>query len=456
MDIINHVSNVFSNYCNYKTINELSPVKMRNKSDGIQIKDGVLYRFLYSRIGSTKEDVVSDINDLNDTSFTRQAFDRKENNIPLEFYSLLFNEISSILNNQSTTIGLSLVAVDGVCNNNRKRNVLTNLGIFDISKNIPIDIGFYGANNRNNEVKKFKQYLLSNLDKFKTAIFVCDRLYFNYQLIEFFLEHNFKFIVRIKGSGSNLDSLTPLKKGTPNYAIINRIRSKIRVVTCKKSYLKTVIISKRKTKRDVRKIMVRTDCMLVTNLTNKREYSDAKLLEYYRERWDIEIFFKLLKNNFKFQHLDEKSDINHQKLYYCELIITFILKAIEKYYWKDKVPAKFILKRTGKQVECVESINKSNTVNNIFKQLLDKIIYGTINKKILDTFCKRHIVKIKVEKGRSFPRQSNTSFTKWHIKGYSDISKYNQLISAIENGTIGKLNKNLKVNAKNITLIENG
>lgn len=456
MDIINRVSNVFKTHCNYKTINALSSVKMRCKSEGIRLKDCILYRLLYSQIGTTKEGVVSRINHLNNTSFTRQAFDCKENNIPLAFYALLFDEISLILNNQIENIGISLTAVDGVCNNDRKRKVQTNIGFFDISKNIPIDINFYDSRDRNNEVRKLMKYVANNLDTFKSTIFVCDRIYFEYSLIDFFLDNNLRFIIRIKGPGKNIDPMCPLKKRTSKYAIIDRIRSKLRVVNCKRSYIKKVLTSKRKMKREVKNIAVRSDCMLVTNLIDKRTYSNKTLLDFYKKRWDIEIFFKLLKSNFKFQHLDEISDINYQKLYYCELIMIFILKAVEKYYWKDMIPINCITKRSGVKAECVESINKSHAIKGIFQHLVDKIIYGSITKNDLDNFCRKDVIKTKSEKGRSFPRTSITPFTKWNIKGYSDISKYSRVTNAVENGTISKLDKNLKVLAKNVKILENG
>ena len=47
-------------------------------------------------------------------------------------------------------------------------------------------------------------------------------------------------------------------------------------------------------------------------------------------RWDIEVFFKYIKNNFKFQHLNEKDQHdNYSKLYLAELIITHLAKIIQ-------------------------------------------------------------------------------------------------------------------------------
>ena len=38
---------------------------------------------------------------------------------------------------------------------------------------------------------------------------------------------------------------------------------------------------------------------LLTNLNN-RDYDDDEIKSIYKERWSVELFFKLLKYNFKF------------------------------------------------------------------------------------------------------------------------------------------------------------
>jgi len=133
---------------------------LRNISNGIQIKDVIYYRLLYSQIGTTKEGIVSKINNLNNTFHSRQAFDKKDNNISYVFYRDLFYELSKIINNNQQSKVSKLIAVgtlrskprvarvDGVCNNNTNRDVMTNLGLYNITNNIPIYIKYYGSNNR--------------------------------------------------------------------------------------------------------------------------------------------------------------------------------------------------------------------------------------------------------------------------------------------------------------------
>jgi spore germination protein GerM len=92
----------------------------------------------------------------------------------------------------------------------------------------------------------------------------------------------------------------------------------------------------------------------------------------------------------------------------------------------------------------------------MFDKILKKIVYGSLNQESLDTFCKRDIKTFSNKTGRSNPRRSNTPFTKWYVKDYSESAKYKKVINAIINNTINKLNKNLKSLAKRITIIDYG
>lgn len=78
-----------------------------------------------------------------------------------------------------------------------------------------------------------------------------------------------------------------------------------------------------KGKKDIKKydIICKNDCNLVTNIKNN--FSNNTILNTYRLRWDIEIFFKYIKYNFKFQNMKEDKVKQYKKMYLCELIITY-------------------------------------------------------------------------------------------------------------------------------------
>jgi len=135
-------------------------------------------------------------------------------------------------------------------------------------------------------------------------------------------------------------------------------------------------------------------------------------------------------------------------MYICELIITYIAKLVEKYYLE-----KYPIKKSASDTKY--EINKSNLVNGIFDHLLYNILNNNITCDKLDQFCKSYIKLVHNKNNRSYPRTSKTPFTKWYIKGYSNLTKYMKIIEAITDNKINKLNKNLKMIARKIISINN-
>lgn len=74
-----------------------------------------------------------------------------------------------------------------------------NLGLYDITNDLPIDIKCYGNKNKNKEVFVATDYIKNNINKFKDAIIVVDRAYFSYDFMDFLIKNNLKFIIRAKG-----------------------------------------------------------------------------------------------------------------------------------------------------------------------------------------------------------------------------------------------------------------
>lgn len=458
MNVIKGLVNLLNTECTYEKINEFNKKQVRNKKDGIDIKSCILYKLLYANIDKSKQKVIKYINILNKTSFKRQSYEEKENNISIDFYNHLLSKLIEFYNDMIIIPDIKLYAVDGTYNNDNERNSMMNLGIYDISNMIPVDIGYYGKENKNKEVKCFKEYIQDNMNDFINTIFVCDRAYFSYDLLDFLDSNNLKYIIRVKGNGNNLDPEMPLKKGIAKYDLINKLISKNRIIRCNGSYTKTLYIGKNKKNVKEMTITNTNNCILVTNLLDTNKYSNTTILNYYKKRWDIEVFFKFIKSNFKFQHLNEKNEIQYKKLYVCEIIITYIERIIEYYYYttQNKKDNNIIKrkKRNGTDVDCTKKINKSNLVDGIFSFLLYDLFYKNINKTYMDNFCENNILIITNEINRTCVRNSKTPFTKWYVKGYSELAKYAKIIDAILNNTVDKLNKNLKMLAKNIKIVK--
>jgi hypothetical protein len=368
----------------------------------------------------------------------------------LDELKLLFSSINYCDSNND---GLKLIAIDGMNNNDDNRNVALNMGYFDIENNVPLDLTFHGNENRNKEIKMLRDKIINEPEFFKNSLLVLDRFYFSYDLIDFLIKKNIKFIIRVKKTGDNLNPNTKLKKNIKNYSVISSIRQNVHIVNGKCILNKTYRIKNRKTNKfeniDVKE---QSDCILVTNLS--KQFSDNEILEKYKSRWSVEIFFKRIKNGFKSQHLNEKSVNRYEKLYVCELILIYIAEIIKISYLKElKINTKVKTKRNkknGKIVDCTVKINEENLMKGICNELLKYIISGKLTMEIINKFCKSYIKIIKNETDRHFERISKTPFTKWYLKGYSQMSQMTKIITAIINKTLNKLNKNLKLKAKKI------
>ena len=444
---IAHIVKIFQEECNYININKISKVQMRNKNKGIQLHTLFYYRFLYSKNNTTKQQIVSSINYTNGIHFSRQSYEKKENNIPVEIYKNILNKISKYFNDTHNNINnVKLIAIDGTYNNDDKMNEIMNLGINDVTNDVPIDIKSYGKENKNREIYSTMDYINKNMHIFKNNIIVADRGYFSYNFLQFLMKNNLKFIIRAKGQAEYLKSETVVKKSMPNAILINSIKKNIRVITYNNILEKIIYTSNSKKSMGTNLLKIKNDCVIVTNILDDQIYTNSKILELYRSRWDIEVLFKHIKSNFKFQHMKEKNKLNYNKMYIVELIIMYIAKIIEKNYEKQ-----YPTKQCKKEEKY--KINKSNLINGIFNFMINDILENKVTPAKIDQFYESFVITIKSKLDRSFPRTAKTPFKKWYIKGYSDHTKFMKIINAVTNGTINELNKNLKVIANKIISI---
>ncbi len=97
--------------------------------------------------------------------------------------------------------------------------------------------------------------------------------------------------------------------------------------------------------------------------------------------------------------------------------------------------------------------NKSLALNGI-KQIVPHIIKTNLTINMLLNCIGAYSKKVKCEKDKSNKRISKRPFSKWYIKYYSDLYKYAKIIDCIENDKIDTLNKNLKLEAQNIKILQ--
>ena len=439
----------------------------------LTIRDALLFRFKYSQNNVTKDQVAADINMIREINCDSTVYSKKENNIKLSFYESLFGKVKDLYMKdfpkknyfihetlKSEIVNdYKLIAVDGTYTNTNmamkgKLDTSLTMGYFDVNNSVPLCLDFKG-NNQNKEIESLYDYLQKTKIEDKT-IFIGDRGYFKYDLFKFINDMNAKYVIRIKDNNT-LKKKDKKKNNNHNDNIKEYLNDNARLVEVEYEYKKKVITKNNKTEH----IMAKSKCILITNLVDKKLYSDECIMNIYRRRWDVEVFFKILKQNYNFANPKEKNPIAYAKLYYVEMIISYIIKMMKNIkmisYVKNHeiTKRKHIKKKNGKIVNCRINFNTSTTVSGIYKHLINHIINSSLTFELVNNFIKNYIKNIKYETDRNFERVSKTPFTKWYVKSYHEIYKYDKIITAIKTNDFSKLNKNLKVLANNITIIKN-
>lgn len=187
-------------------------IKTRNRN--INFIDALLYKFNYSKLDTTKESIVCSYNFNNDTTITQPAFEKRERQIPLITYNKFYKNISDFykkLMNIDTKKPF-IFSSDGTFNNinslNKKDNLETslNMGFYDITNDLPLELNIEGNKNKNNELSILKKYL-KNSNIPLNSILVLDRAYCSYEFIDFLIKNKYKIIIRFRNNCKNFNKI---------------------------------------------------------------------------------------------------------------------------------------------------------------------------------------------------------------------------------------------------------
>ena len=307
--------------------------KLCNKKIKIDLKYLILYKFLNSFCSNEKS--VETLNNF--ISYDRSSFYRQEKQITLEYYEKLNNQISEICNshilNKTNKTKYTFVAVDGTYSTGENYKNSLSMGYFDITNNIPIEIDLIGPQGKNREYQELMNKINKDINLFKNKVIVVDRAYFCYKFIHFLITNNIKFIIRCKGDCKNLK----LEKITKDKELIQLIKKSTRIISYTEPITRTLNLSSGSKKNKSKfsyTIENKNDCVLITNLS--KHFNNESILNFYRLRWKVETYFKLVKHNFNFEHLTNKEEVSIKKQFYCINIISSICKVFDLYLSKTK------------------------------------------------------------------------------------------------------------------------
>ncbi len=408
-------SNLLNIYKNNKIIK--SEISERNL---------LYYKFKYSEINKTKQHIVSSINYKNNSCHNVTSYYRKEQHLSIDTYSNILKDINNLYLSMVPNTENKLISIDGTYGNTnirrQKEKLQTMLFMcyFDVTNSIPIDITFKN-NNHNNEVTLAQKWIKKYKSKCKNSIIIADRAYFKYKFFNFLITNNIKFVIRVRNNATKIiDNCRYItKEFIINKKVYNKKINKKETIKCNNKYT------------------------LITNLSRDM-YTEQQILDIYNKRWDIEVYFKYIKDNFKLQHLKEQKTSDNKKLLICQSIIVIIARIIKNICMS--------LNKSKNKDKNKYKLNESLLIKGIFDQLLLDIINGNLTstkiKNFIDTYC----IHIKNELNRTFERKSLIPFTKWYVKKYHSVYKYTKILESLIDGNINNLNKNLKSKAKTKTL----
>lgn len=303
-------------------------LNLTTRNTKIKYDMALLYSLLYTEKYKRKDEVVNDINNFEQTTkYKNTTLYEKEDKIPLSFYCTLFKSLHDLYNKlYNKDDKLKIMAVDGCYNNTNLYNIKQfletslNMGFYNVTDEIPIDFSFCGFKNKNNEIKQLIEYINNKKDYFQNIILVADRAYCSYNFINFLSKNKIKYVIRFRNNCKNFCKIEKDK-----YRIINSIISytdtienvKIDNYTIDDKYFKSVSYK------------YTDEYKILTNLDNS--YTDNDILEIYHKRWSVEVFFKIIKNNYKFEDLritnNDGNSILYQK-YNLKILIVHLINSI--------------------------------------------------------------------------------------------------------------------------------
>ena len=464
-------------------------IKIRNRET--TFIDALLYKFNYSIKDKTKEQIAGEINLLNNKNTFVNSFNYRENQIPVSTYKNIFNNVSQLYKQLKKTEVNELIkiAVDGTFNNTNVNNscileTSLNMGYYDVTNDIPLDLTFEGVNKKNSELSTLINYL-NEKNITNNCILILDRIYCKYDFIDYLVKNNYKFVVRFRNNCKNFNKIEAIKEirifkffeehhnnitfdkyskyikpkdldAKIEQQNIQNNETDLKKCKNKKKNKKrsNVKINKNLLKKDINgitfnnvDITMKYEYTLLTNL-NSADYDDDEIKKIYKERWSVELFFKLLKYNFKFEHLTEhnkkQSSDSYLKLYLVNLTMIYLSKIIEKMYiYNNGFEENKEIKKTNNTVSrtYIRKINKSLVIKgcyNIIKELFNGCLTSKKLKDISDNFVKYSYILQGIKK----ERKAKTPFLKWYVKGHSNRSLLCKIIEAKLTNNTSKLNDN--------------
>lgn len=310
----------------------------------------VFYLLLYGLLESTRISLRS-LEDIYNTSKFRILFNIKTDhtikynsvsvrlaNMNVNFfekvYKLIYKQFSKVYNEQEaikyriTRVDSTMVAeaankieegmVVGVKKDGGKKQIKYTISLTDI---LPSSVEVFSEQNALSEDYAIPRAILNNLDKRKDNIFVFDRGVRSRECLCEFDNNKLKFVTRIREIARH--------EILESYTIKQNIIGNLKIESDQKVYL---FNKHRKVEHPFRLIKTMNERNVpLWFLTNHFELGLDEVVNIYKKRWDIEVFFRFIKQELNFKHF-LSTNINGIKIIlYMTLILAMLILLYKNY-----------------------------------------------------------------------------------------------------------------------------
>jgi hypothetical protein len=300
-------------------------------------------------------------------------------------------------------------------NNNKCTTVSINT-LFDNTNGMPLDLGI---DLLNSETKKYLEQMNGINDT--KYIFIFDRNYYCNEILKHISDNKFNAIFRLKGNYTFLSKFNTNKSSKDKivYLLNNKIVSK---KTCGSVAVRLI---KYKTKEDI---------ILCTTLIDKHKYPLKLIINLYKDRWDVELFYKILNFNLKLNYSKSKTINTLMHDIYSKLVIMSLAKLIKAITMKFSSP--FSTNEHISFSSCME-----HAVHLFFLMLYTDCGYDYFCTNIIN-LCMN---TVKYDNNRQFDRRATRIGYKWYTLQYiAKISK--QKVKLNKNNKEHKCKQTIKTN----------
>lgn len=202
---------------------------------------------------------------------------------------------------------------------------------------LPSGVEVFNAQKYSSEEVALPQAILEQVKKEEHHgnIYVIDRGLQSTRTMKEFDEKSVKFIIRSKENRKFEESESFLAKDPQKWDDWEVIKdSKVKLYTGKPIQNKKGNIHRREelVEKDFRLVVIKSEKQNKEFwfLTNEFELSAREIAEYYRKRWDIEVFFRFLKQELNLSHLVSLNKNGIEVMVYITMIAAMLLLIYKK------------------------------------------------------------------------------------------------------------------------------